>query len=154
MAVQIVQSVGCLHESFTGTLQRCLENLEKSCHISEGGLSASNAVKQIVTAAYNIDLNSTTSFSISHNLIDRLRMLLTSFIMPWSSTTQITCNFQWQLQVATNMIDRLNASKVAKTICMKVSEADIVLLSFLLILVTKVNYIFSLFTPNMLENNN
>lgn len=120
VAAQLVQSVGCLHESFTGTLQRCLENLEKSCHVLEGGFSASNAVKQIVSAAYNIDLTSPTSFSITHNLMDKLKMLLTSVILPWSSTNQIQCNFQWQLQVATNMIDRLNASKLAKTICMQV----------------------------------
>lgn len=126
VASQIVQSVGCLNESFTGTLRRCLESLEKSCHVSEGGLSASNAVKQIVTAAYNIDLNSPTSFSITHNLLDRLKMLLASFILPWSSTNQIQCNLQWQLQVATNMIDRLNASKLAKTICLQVSRIIII----------------------------
>lgn len=125
VAFQLVQSVGCLHESFTGTLQRCLESLEKSCHVLEGGFSASNAVQQIVTAAYNIDLNSPTSFSVTHNLMDKLKMLLTSFILPWSSNNQIQCNFQWQLQVATNMIDRLNATKLAKTICMQVSIQSI-----------------------------
>lgn len=122
VATQIVQSVGCLHESFTGTLQRCLENLEKNCHEMEGGLSASSAVRQIVTAAYNINLNSSSSFSIIHSLMDRLKAALSSLVMPWSAPTHVQCNLQWQLQVATNMIDKLSAYKLAKTICLQVSK--------------------------------
>ncbi|VEN57692.1 unnamed protein product [Callosobruchus maculatus] len=122
VATQIVQSVGCLHESFTGTLQRCLESLEKNCHDIEGNLSASDAVKQIITAAYNVDLNSSVSFSIVHTLMDRLKALLSTFALPWSSSGQVQCNLQWQLQVATNMIDKLSASKLAKTICVQFKE--------------------------------
>ncbi|XP_056645894.1 dual serine/threonine and tyrosine protein kinase-like isoform X1 [Diorhabda sublineata] len=122
VATQIVQSVGCLQDSFTGTLQRCLENLEKSCHEHELNLSASDAVRQIVSAAYNIDLNNSTSVSIMHTWLDRLRTLLSTFALPWSSSSQIQCNFQWQLQVATNMIDKLSASKLAKTISAQFKE--------------------------------
>ncbi|CAG9828482.1 unnamed protein product [Diabrotica balteata] len=122
VATQIVQSVGCLQESFTGTLQRCLENLEKSCHEQEHNLSASDAVRQIVSAAYNIDLNHSSSFSIVSTLMDRLRQLLSSFALPWSSSSQVQCNFQWQLQVATNMIEKLSASKLAKTIGVQCKE--------------------------------
>lgn len=122
VATQIVQSVGCLHESFTGTLQRCLESLEKNCSESEGNLSASDAVRQIVSAAYNIDLNSSSSFSIMHTLMDRFRTILSSFVLPWSSSGHVQCNFQWQLQVATNMIDKLSASKLAKTISIQFKE--------------------------------
>ncbi|KAJ8942468.1 hypothetical protein NQ318_017761 [Aromia moschata] len=122
VAIQIVQSVGCLQESFTGTLQRCLESLEKTCHELEGSLSASDAVKQIISAAYSIDIKSSTSFSIVHTLMDRLRTLLSTFALPWSSSNQIQCNFQWQLQVVTNMIDKLSASKLAKTISVQFQE--------------------------------
>lgn len=120
VASQIVQSVGCLQESFTGTLQRCLESLEKNCHDLEGNLSASGAVKQILTAAYNIDLKSSTSFSIVHTFVDRLRTLLSNLFLPWSSSSQIQCNAQWQLQVVTNVIESLSASKLAKTISAQV----------------------------------
>lgn len=119
VATQIVQSVGCLQESFTGTLQRCLESLEKNCHDLEGNLSASDAVKQILSAAYNIDLKSSTSFSVVHTFMDRLRTLLSNFMLPWSSS-QTQCNVQWQLQVVTNIIDSLSASKLAKTISTQV----------------------------------
>ncbi|CAG9759907.1 unnamed protein product [Ceutorhynchus assimilis] len=122
VATQIVQSVGCLQESFTGTLQRCLESLERNCHDSEGNLSASDAVKQIIHAAYDIDLKTPTSFSIVHTFMDKLRKLLGTFASPWSSTNQFQCSLQWQLQVVTNMIDSLSASKLAKTISVQFQE--------------------------------
>lgn len=121
VAQQLVQSVGCLQESFTGTLQRCLECLEKNCHDLEGNLLASDAVKQIVSAAYNIDLKSSSSFSAVHTLMDRLRQLLHHFQLPWSTCVQQQCSLQWQLQVVTDMIDSLSCSKLAKAICTQVS---------------------------------
>ncbi|KAL1493339.1 hypothetical protein ABEB36_011413 [Hypothenemus hampei] len=122
VATQIVQSVGCLQESFTGTLQRCLESLERNCHDLEGNLSASDAVKKIIHAAYDIDLKTPTSFSIVHTFMDRLRKLLGSFASPWSSSGQIQCTLQWQLQVVANMIDSLSASKLVKTISTQFQE--------------------------------
>ncbi|XP_060515912.1 dual serine/threonine and tyrosine protein kinase-like isoform X4 [Cylas formicarius] len=119
---QIVQSVGCLQESFTGTLQRCLESLEKNCHDLEGNLSASDAVKQIISATYYIDIKSPTSFSVVHNFMDRLRTLLGTFALPWSSGNHVQCNLQWQLQVVTNMIDSLTAAKLAKTVSTQFQE--------------------------------
>lgn len=120
VGTQIVQSVGCLQESFTGTLQRCVESLEKNCHDLEGNLSASDAVKQIIHAAYNIDLKTPTTFSVVHTFMDKLRKLLGSLSAPWSSTGQFQCTLQWQLQVVSNMTDSLSSSKLAKTICLQV----------------------------------
>ncbi|KAL3289629.1 hypothetical protein HHI36_023039 [Cryptolaemus montrouzieri] len=126
VANEIVQSVGCLQESFTGTLQRCLDSLEKHCHEFEGNLSASDAVKQIISAAYNIDLQSSTSSSVIQTFVDRLRMTLSNFVPwhnTWLSSGQDHCNLQWQLQVVTNMIDSLSASKLAKTISLQFQES-------------------------------
>lgn len=121
VAQQLVQSVGCLQESFTGTLQRCLESLEKNCQEFEGGLLASDAVKQIVSAAYNIDLKSSSSFSVVHGFMDRLRHFLHNIQLPWSSCPQPQYSAQWQLEVVNDMIDSLSHSKLAKTICVQVS---------------------------------
>lgn len=120
VATQLVQSVGCLQESFTGTLQRCLEFLEKNCHDLEGNLLASDAVKQILTAAYNIDLNSSSSFSVVNTFFNKLRKFLNSVQLPWSTCIQPQLNYQWQVQVVTSMIDSLSASKLAKTISTQV----------------------------------
>lgn len=122
VAQQLVQSVGCLQEGFTGTLQRCLECLEKNCHELEGNLLASDAVKQIISAAYNVDLKSSTSFSVMHTLMDRLRQLLHNFQLPWTTCVQTQCNLQWQLQIVTDMINSLSCSKLAKAICTQFQE--------------------------------
>lgn len=121
VAQQLVRSVGYLQESFTGTLQRCLESLEKNCHDQEGNLLASDAVKQIISAAYNIELKSSTSFSIVHSFMDRLRKLVYNLQMPWSANSQYQHNMQWQIQVVVNMIDSLSSSKLAKTISTQVN---------------------------------
>ena len=47
VAQELVQSVACLRDTFIGTLQRCLESLEKNYCDQEGSLSASDAVKQV-----------------------------------------------------------------------------------------------------------
>ncbi|XP_025831390.1 dual serine/threonine and tyrosine protein kinase [Agrilus planipennis] len=122
VAKQLLQSVGCLQESFTGTLQRCLENLEKKCNDQEGNLLASDAVKQIITAAYNIELKSSSSFSVVSSFMDRLRKFIQHFQMPWSTCSQPQLNYQWQLQVATDMIDSLSASRLAKSISSQFQE--------------------------------
>lgn len=56
IAQQLVQSVICLQDTFVGTLQRCLESLEKNCCDQEGHSSASDAVKQ-VTVVWFLSLN-------------------------------------------------------------------------------------------------
>ncbi|XP_031335377.1 dual serine/threonine and tyrosine protein kinase-like isoform X2 [Photinus pyralis] len=116
VAIQLVQSVGCLHENFTGTLQRCLENLEKNCKDQDGNVLASDAVKKIITAAYSIELKSSSSFSIAHSFMERLRNFIHSFQLPWVAHSQQQYDFSWRLQTVTNMLDSLSSSKLAKTV--------------------------------------
>ncbi|XP_022915171.1 dual serine/threonine and tyrosine protein kinase-like isoform X2 [Onthophagus taurus] len=47
VASRLVHSVGYLRESYTGTLQRCLESLEKNCHELEDSLSYHRLAKTI-----------------------------------------------------------------------------------------------------------
>lgn len=54
VAQQLVQSVACLQDTFVGTLQRCLESLEKNCYDQDGRSSASDAVKQVTVPACNV----------------------------------------------------------------------------------------------------
>ena len=48
VAQELVQSMACLQESFVGTLQRCLESLERNGFDQEKNLSASDAVNQVI----------------------------------------------------------------------------------------------------------
>ena len=120
VATQLLQSVGCLKDIYTGTLQRCLESLEKNCPELEGNVSASDAVKQIVGAAYHIDLKMSNSHYVLHSIIDRLRQFINSFQFGWSTCVQPRFDFQWQTQVVTDLINSLSSSKLTKVISLQV----------------------------------
>ncbi|XP_049783655.1 dual serine/threonine and tyrosine protein kinase-like [Schistocerca cancellata] len=114
VATQIIQSVDCLQDTYVGTLQRCLESLEKNCYEQEGNLLASDAVRQILNAAYNIEVNPSSSSTLLHSFLERLRKLLYSFKFPWALPRRLDAD--WRKQVATEMIDSLSPSRLVKSI--------------------------------------
>ncbi|KDR15870.1 Dual serine/threonine and tyrosine protein kinase, partial [Zootermopsis nevadensis] len=114
VAQQLVQSVACLQDTFVGTLQRCLESLEKNCYDQDGRSSASDAVKQILTAAYNVKLTTSSSSSFIHTFLERLRKLLHTFQLPWTAARRL--DVAWKKRVATEMLDSLSATRLAKNI--------------------------------------
>ncbi|XP_022915170.1 dual serine/threonine and tyrosine protein kinase-like isoform X1 [Onthophagus taurus] len=123
VASRLVHSVGYLRESYTGTLQRCLESLEKNCHELEGSLLASDAVKQIVNAAYNIDLKSFATFSLVQSFVDRLRKLVQNFPFKWHTCSQkVRFDREWQRQVILELLDSLSYHRLAKTISSQFQE--------------------------------
>nr|CAD7592935.1 unnamed protein product [Timema genevievae] len=114
VASQLVKSVDCLQDTFVGTLQRCLESLEKNCQDQEGSLLASAAVKQILSAAYNVELTTSTSSSVLHSFIERLRKLLYGLQLPWTQAPRL--DSEWRKRVATEMLNSLNAARLARSI--------------------------------------
>ncbi|XP_044741549.1 dual serine/threonine and tyrosine protein kinase-like [Chrysoperla carnea] len=122
VASKLVKSVNCLQESFIGTLQRCLENLEKSWREQEENLSASDAIKQFMNAAYNVDLKSSTSFSFVNTFFERVRKIFHGFSLPWHNNSQIHLNSQWRKHVAYEVIDSLKAVRLARTISNQFKE--------------------------------
>lgn len=123
VATQLVRSVDCLQDSFIGTLQRCLESLERNCNEQEVNLMASVAVKQILSAAYKIDLKSSTTFSVVHTFWERLRNILYTLQMPWTHSSYSHYDPHRRRQiVATEMIDSLSASKLARNISAQFKE--------------------------------
>lgn len=112
VAQELVQSMACLQDTFVGTLQRCLESLERN-YDQEKNLSASDAVKQILTAAYNIKLTTSSTSSLLHSFLVRLRKILHTFQLPWTATR---IDAAWKKRVATEMLDSLSAARLAKSI--------------------------------------
>lgn len=47
VAQKLIQSVYCLHDTFLGTLERCVNSLEKNLETTEDGGLASVALKQV-----------------------------------------------------------------------------------------------------------
>ncbi|KAK7790161.1 hypothetical protein R5R35_002631 [Gryllus longicercus] len=117
---QLVMSVHCFQEIYFGTLQRCLESLERNCQNYDGNFLASVALKQTLSAAYNLKLNATSSSSFLHSFLDRLRKLLHSLQLPWTSPPCLDAS--WRKHVASEMLDSLNASQLAKTITTQFRE--------------------------------
>ncbi|XP_076240379.1 receptor interacting protein kinase 5 isoform X2 [Calliopsis andreniformis] len=115
VAKQLVNSVNCLRETFVGTLQRCLQSLEKT-YERDTCLLASDALKQILSAAYNVELHN-TSPSLIHSFLERLRQLFKSVPLPWSPTP--TLDATWRRKVTIDILNSLSAARLAKAISMQ-----------------------------------
>ncbi|XP_076640363.1 receptor interacting protein kinase 5 isoform X3 [Colletes latitarsis] len=112
VAKQLINSVNCLRETFVGTLQRCLLSLEKTCE-RDSSLLASDALKQILSAAYNVELHN-SSPSLIHSFLERMRQLFKSLPLPWSSTPILDA--AWRRKVTIDILNSLSAAKLARTI--------------------------------------
>ncbi|KAF4525187.1 hypothetical protein B566_EDAN008292, partial [Ephemera danica] len=120
VASQLVQSVDCLQHSYVGTLQRCLQSLERHCQDSgEGSLLATDALRQSLSAAYCVELSACPS-SLLTSLLERLRQLLRGLTLPWSPTPQLDAG--WRRQVAADILDSLSAARLARSICSQFRE--------------------------------
>ncbi|XP_012142889.1 receptor interacting protein kinase 5 isoform X1 [Megachile rotundata] len=115
VAKQLVNSVNCLRDTFVGTLQRCLISLEKS-YERDTCLLASDALKQILSAAYNVELHN-SSPSLMHSFLERMRQLFKSLPLPWSPTP--TLDIVWKKNVTIDILNSLSAARLARTISMQ-----------------------------------
>jgi receptor-interacting serine/threonine-protein kinase 5 len=112
VAKKLVNSVNCLRETFIGTLQRCLISLEKT-YDYDSNLLASDALKQILSAAYNVELHN-SSPSLVHSFLERLRQLFKSLPLPWAPTPILDA--VWRKKIIVEILDSLSAARLAKTI--------------------------------------
>ncbi|CAK9827332.1 Dual serine/threonine and tyrosine protein kinase [Anthophora retusa] len=115
VAKELVNSVNCLRETFLGTLQRCLLSLEEACE-RDGCLLASDALKQILSAAYNIELHH-SSPSLIHSFLERLRQLFKSLPLSWTPTPILDAS--WRNKVTIEILNSLSAARLARTISMQ-----------------------------------
>ncbi|XP_015428643.1 PREDICTED: dual serine/threonine and tyrosine protein kinase-like [Dufourea novaeangliae] len=115
VAKQLVNSVNCLRETFVGTLQRCLLSLEKT-YERDSCLLASDALKQILSAAYNVELHN-SSPTLIHSFLERLRQLFKSLPLPWTPTP--TLDAAWRRKVTIDVLNSLSAARLARTISMQ-----------------------------------
>ncbi|XP_077983398.1 dual serine/threonine and tyrosine protein kinase-like [Glandiceps talaboti] len=111
VAGKLIGSVNCLRDSYVGTLSRCLESLERSEVELEP--SASLALKQILNAAYQVEVHVNTSSSIVRIILEKMKQVIRA--MPWNTPPKLDA--EWKMKVAAEMIDSLSESKLAKNIC-------------------------------------
>ncbi|XP_032691585.1 dual serine/threonine and tyrosine protein kinase-like isoform X3 [Odontomachus brunneus] len=118
VAKELVDSINCLRETFVGTLERCLISLEKTYEHDNNSL-ASDALKQILSTAYNIELHN-SSPSLVHSFLERLRQLFKTLPLPWAPTP--TLDVAWRRKVTIDVLNSLSAARLARTISMQFKE--------------------------------
>ncbi|KAL3852843.1 hypothetical protein ACJMK2_016456 [Sinanodonta woodiana] len=118
IAGKLVSSVNILRDSYTGTLTRCLESLERIDRENPDGASTTQALKQILNAAYQVEITVRSSSSFIHFLLERMKQLVQA--MPWSTPPKI--DNDWKKRVASEMLNSLSANRLAKSISSQIKD--------------------------------
>lgn len=102
----------------TGTLTRCLESLEGSTHDSLEDSKTTDALKQILNAAYQVEITVRSSSSFLKSLLEKMKQLMQS--MPWKSPPMV--DSEWKRRVAAEMLNSLSEARLAKSIASQIRE--------------------------------
>ncbi|XP_078098178.1 dual serine/threonine and tyrosine protein kinase isoform X1 [Mustelus asterias] len=113
VANKLISSVDYLRESFVGTLERCLRSLEKSNQDSAINNATSDHLKQILNAAYHVEVTFHSGSTVSRLLWEQIKQIIHR--MPWVHPPSVT--IEWKRKIAQDAIESLCASKLAKSIC-------------------------------------
>uniref|UniRef100_A0A1I8G620 Dual serine/threonine and tyrosine protein kinase n=1 Tax=Macrostomum lignano TaxID=282301 RepID=A0A1I8G620_9PLAT len=97
---QLVRSVSLFRDAYAGTLTRCLEGLE------DGDCSATEALRRIISAAYQVEVTARSGSSYARSFRNLLRELDAS----------------WRRRVASDMLDGLSDQRLARHMCAHLSE--------------------------------
>ncbi|KAG1946164.1 dual serine/threonine and tyrosine protein kinase [Pimephales promelas] len=113
VANKLTSSVDYLRESFVGTLERCLCSLEKSTGEPCAHNVTSNHLKQILNAAYHVEVTFHSGSSVTRLFWEQIKQIIhrISWVNPPSVTSE------WKRKVAQDAIESLSAAKLAKSIC-------------------------------------
>lgn len=113
VANKLISSVDYLRESFVGTLERCLNSLEKSNIDSSVYNITSNHLKQLLNAAYHVEVTFHSGSSVTRLVWEQIKQIIhrITFVNPPAITTE------WKRKVAQDAIESLSAAKLARSIC-------------------------------------
>ncbi|XP_068172405.1 dual serine/threonine and tyrosine protein kinase [Antennarius striatus] len=113
VANKLISSVDYLRESFVGTLERCLNSLEKSNMDSSVHNVTSNHLKQLLNAAYHVEVTFHSGSSVTRLFWEQIKQIIhrITFVNPPSITPE------WKRKVAQDAIESLSAAKLARSIC-------------------------------------
>uniref|UniRef100_A0A3P9LZ90 Dual serine/threonine and tyrosine protein kinase n=1 Tax=Oryzias latipes TaxID=8090 RepID=A0A3P9LZ90_ORYLA len=113
VANKLISSVDYLRESFVGTLERCLSSLEKSTLDSSVHNVTSNHLKQLLNAAYHVEVTFHSGSSVTRFVWEQIKQIIhrITFVNPPAITPE------WKRKVAQDAIESLSAAKLARSIC-------------------------------------
>ena len=85
IAGKLIGSVDYLRDSYVGTLERCLASLEKYAAVEAESpyesLLATNALKQILNAAYQVEINIKATSSLLRAVWEKIKQIVTSSML-------------------------------------------------------------------------
>ncbi|XP_041836897.1 dual serine/threonine and tyrosine protein kinase [Melanotaenia boesemani] len=113
VANKLISSVDYLRESFVGTLERCLNSLEKSNFESSVHNITSNHLKQLLNAAYHVEVTFHSGSSVTRLVWEQIKQIIhrITFVNPPAISPE------WKRKVAQDAIESLSAAKLARSIC-------------------------------------
>ncbi|XP_057701884.1 dual serine/threonine and tyrosine protein kinase [Corythoichthys intestinalis] len=113
VANKLISSVDYLRESFVGTLERCLSSLEKSHIDSSVHNITSNHLKQLLNAAYHVEVTFHSGSSVTRLVWEQIKQIIhrITFVNPPA------ISHEWKRKVAQDAIESLSAAKLARSIC-------------------------------------
>ncbi|XP_041983632.1 dual serine/threonine and tyrosine protein kinase-like [Aricia agestis] len=122
ISLKLVNFVDCLKETYFGTLQRCIENLE-CVSSSAGGRAASGAVRQLLAAVRAVDLEPAADASLLPRLWDALRRLVYRLCVPYEEEG-VCCVLspQWRRRTALATLDSLTPARLTRLISTQILE--------------------------------
>lgn len=130
IASRLISSVDCLRSSYIGTLERCLESLENLPYSNGVSTSlnsnsyydgrnhdniASNSLKQILNAAYQVEINMKTTSSLIRKIWEKMKQLVSTSFSSWRNQPLISV--EWKRKVAAEVLDSISESHLARSIC-------------------------------------
>ncbi|XP_028161351.1 dual serine/threonine and tyrosine protein kinase-like isoform X3 [Ostrinia furnacalis] len=124
ISLKLVKFVDCLKDTYFGTLQRCLDSLESSCRQELGGRPASEAMRQLLSVARQVDLQPCASFSLLRSMLDSLRRLFSRLRIVGSEGEEACCVLSpvWRRQVALHTAHSLGPQRLARVISAQILE--------------------------------
>ncbi|XP_076003269.1 dual serine/threonine and tyrosine protein kinase [Genypterus blacodes] len=113
VANKLISSVDYLRESFVGTLERCLNSLEKSHNDTSVHNVTSNHLKQLLNAAYHVEVTFHSGSSVTRLVWEQIKQIIhrITFVNPPAISPE------WKRKVAQDAIESLSAAKLARSIC-------------------------------------
>ncbi|CAK1546585.1 unnamed protein product [Leptosia nina] len=124
ISLKLVKFVDCLKDTYFGTLQRCLESLESCCREELGGRPASEAMRQVVSVARQVDLQPCASFCMLRSLLESLRRFFHKLRVVAGDADDACCVLSpvWRRQVALHTLASLSTHKLAKLISSQILD--------------------------------
>ncbi|XP_072945855.1 dual serine/threonine and tyrosine protein kinase-like [Epargyreus clarus] len=121
ISLKLVKFVDCLKDTYFGTLQRCLESLERWWG---GAAGASEAARQLARASRRVELRDLASFSVMRALLDSLRRFFQRLSVSGGGVTAECCTLSplWRRRVALHTLHELQPHRLARVISAQILE--------------------------------